>query len=116
MTTYLPPEVQAGLDKARKRARKQSHRLRVRAGDELFRVIEACEDGFSLEAEAARHLRGRVDLYDGARLVSQCLIIATEEEGDLLRFEYKRVTEATGEQPLDFARAADAPVALIEEG
>jgi len=116
MSTFLPPEVQAGLDAARKRAWQKSHRLRVQAGDEVYRVVQAWEDGFSLEASAADHMRGRVDLYDGSRLLSQCLIIASEEDGDLMRFEYKRMTEATEEQPLDFVRAPDAPVALIEQG
>ena len=87
--------------------------LRVQAGDEIYQVVQAWDDGFSLEASAAHHLRGRVDLYDGTKLLSQCLIVASEEDGDLLRFEYKRMTEATGEQPLDFERAANAPIALI---
>ena len=116
MSTFLPPDVQAGLDQARKKAWRKSHRLRVQAGDEVYRVVQAWEDGFSLEATAASHLRGRVDLYDGAKLLSQCLIIASEEDGDLMRFEYKRVTEACEEQPLDFVRAPDAPVALIAKG
>ncbi len=116
MTTFLPPEVQAGLDEARKRAWKKSNRLRVHAGDDVFDVLSAWEDGFALDAAVAVNLRGRVDLYDGARLLSQCLIIASEEDGDKLKFEYKRMTEATDEQPLDFERAPDAPVALIGRG
>lgn len=116
MTTYLPPEVQQGLDEARKRALKKSHRLRVQAGDESFRVLEAWDDGFALELAVADHLRGMVDLYDGPTLLSQCLIVASEEEGDMMRFEYKRMTEATGEQPVDFEKPDDAPVALIGKG
>jgi len=53
------------------------------------------------------------EVRDGARLLSQCLIVASEEDGDMMRFEYKRMTEATSEQPLDFVRDPDAPVALI---
>ena len=113
MSTFLPKDVQAGLDAARRKSWKKSHRLRVQAGDEIYQVVQAWDDGFSLEASVAHHLRGRVDLYDGTKLLSQCLIVASEEDGDLLRFEYKRMTEATGEQPLDFERAANAPVALI---
>ncbi len=113
MTGYLPKEVQDGLDQARKAALKKSSRLRVRAGDDVYHVLKAWEDGFALDAEFAAHLRGRVALYDGTRLISHCLIIAAEEDGDEMRFEYKRMTEATDTQPLDFYRAPDAPVALI---
>lgn len=113
MSTFLPPEVQAGLDEARKRATRTSRRLRIEAGGDSYSVLHAWEGGFALDADAAEHLRGRVDLYDGTRHVSQCLIVASEEDSGEIRFEYKRITEATGEQPLDFERAPDAPVALI---
>ena len=116
MSTFLPPEVQAGLDEARKKQWRKSHRLRIQADGNMFRVLQAWDNGFSLDLASATHVRGRVDLYDGARHLSQCLIIACEEEGDIMRFEYKRMTEATGEQPLDFARAKNAPVALIGNG
>ncbi|MEO0370382.1 MAG: hypothetical protein AAF231_02900 [Pseudomonadota bacterium] len=113
MSTFLPPEVQAGLDAARRQALRSKHRLRVQAGDRVYRVIDAWENGFSLELAGEETLRGRVDLYDGARHLSQCLIVACEEDGDEMRFEYKRMTEASDTQPLDFVRADDAPVALI---
>lgn len=116
MTTFLPPEVQAGLDEARKRARRKNARLRVRAGQDSFPVIKSWEDGFALEMSEAAHLRGRVELYDGTRLLSQCLIIASERDGDAMRFEYKRITDARGEQPLDFEKPDNAPVALIGKG
>ena len=115
MTTFLPPEVQAGLDEARKTARKTSHRLRVRAGDDTYRVLRAWDGGFALDSRIAPNLRGLVDLYDGPKHLSRCLIVASEEEGGEMRFDLKRVTEASDEQPLDFARDAEAPVALIEK-
>ncbi|MEM7732833.1 MAG: hypothetical protein AAF280_08640 [Pseudomonadota bacterium] len=113
MSTFLPPDIQAGLDAARKQALKDKHRLRVQVGERVYRVIHAWENGFSLELSSDETLRGRVDLYDGARHLSQCLILASEEDGDVMRFEYKRMTEASDTQPLDFARAEDAPLALI---
>lgn len=113
MSTFLPKEVQAGLDEARKKALKQASRLRIQTGDRIFPVLRAWDGGFSLNAETAPVLRGRVELYNGPRLLSHCLIIASEEEAGEIRFEYKRMTEATGSQPLDYHRAADAPVALI---
>ena len=116
MSTFLPPDVQAGLDAARKKAMRENHRLRVQDGEHVYRVLQAWENGFSLDKDEAQTLRGRVDLYDGARHLSQCLIIASEAEGDVMRFEYKRMTDASDEQPLDFAKADDAPVALIGNG
>ncbi|MEM6588025.1 MAG: hypothetical protein AAF641_06225 [Pseudomonadota bacterium] len=113
MSTFLPPDIQAGLDAARKQALRDKHRLRVQVGERVHRVIHAWENGFSLELGEDDTLRGRVDLYDGARHLSQCLIIASEEDGDVMRFEYKRMTEASDTQPLDFVKSDTAPVALI---
>jgi len=113
MTTYLPPDVQAGLDAARRLARKASSRLRIEVGDDVYHVLRAWDDGFALDAQTTPQLRGRVALYDGTRLLSHGLIIASEEDGGELRFEFKRLTEAHEEQPLDFYRAPDAPVALL---
>lgn len=114
MSTFLPPDVQAGLDAARKQALRDNHRLRVQDGERVYPVLQSWENGFSLERDEAQTLRGRVDLYDGARHLSQCLIVASEADGDVMRFEYKRMTDALDEQPLDFAKAPNAPVALIE--
>jgi len=54
-----------------------------------------------------------VDLYDGSRHLYQCLIVASEEEGDEMRYEFKRNTPAVDSAPLDFERGANKPVALI---
>lgn len=113
MSTFLPPEVQAGLDAARKLARRKNSRLHVQVGDSTFPVLRTWEGGFALEADTAPNLRGLVDLYDGPRHLSHCLIITSEEEAGERRFEYKLMTEATGEQPLDFVRPGTAPVALL---
>jgi len=113
MSVFLPKEVRDGLEKARKSALKKATRLRVHVGDDIYPVLKAWDGGFALDAETAPHLRGLVDLYDGGRHLSQSLIVASSEENGELHFEYKRMTEATGEQPLDFYRAPDAPVALL---
>ncbi|MFK7938440.1 MAG: hypothetical protein AB8B82_03615 [Roseovarius sp.] len=113
MSTYVPIDVQAGLDAARKSALKRSSRLRIEAGHDSYAVLRAWEDGLALDAETTPHLRGRVALYDGARLLSHGLIIASEEEHGEIRFDFKRVSDAHDNQPLDFYRAPDAPVALI---
>lgn len=113
MSTYLPPDVQAGLDAARRRARKRAGRLRVEVGGEIHPVLRAWEGGFALAADSAPHLRGRVALYDGTRLLSHGLIIASVEDDGKIHCEYKRISDAHETQPLDFCRAPDAPVALL---
>ncbi len=113
MSTYLPTDVQAGLDAARKAALKRASRLRVEVGDDTYTVLRAWDGGFALDAETTPQLRGHVALYDGGHLLSHCLIIASEEERGEICCEYKRISEAHDTQPLDFYRAPDAPVALI---
>ena len=115
MTTFLPKEVQDGLEKARSRDRRNRARLRV-AVDEftLYPVLEFRDGGFALDITNAPKLRGLVDLYDGSRHLYRCLIVASEEDGDLMRYEFKRATAAVDSAPLDFAREPTAPVALLE--
>ena len=113
MSDYLPKEVREGLEQARKAARRKSNRLRLQAGDEVFPVLRAWDDGFALALEDAPKLRGLVDLFDGARHVSRCLIIASSEEAHEMIYEFKRATEAVDQQPVDFVRERDAPIALL---
>ncbi len=113
MTTYLSKELRAGLDAARLAGLKKASRLRVLAGDEFHRVLRLWRGGFSVEAAGAPHLRGLVDLYDGSRHLYQCLIVAAEEDGGEMRYEFKRNTVATDRVPLDYSRDPDAPAALL---
>lgn len=115
MTTYLPKEVQAGLEAARKKSLKKSSRLRVEADGRSFKVLRFREDGFSLDIEDTPHLRGLVDLFDGGRHLSQCLIVASEEDGDLMHYEFKRATQVSDTAPVDFYRGENAPVALLSD-
>ncbi len=113
MTTFIPKAVQDALDQARIDGLKKKNRLRVHAGDEVYPVLRLWTGGFSVEAETVPQLRGLVDLYDGTRQLSQCLIVASEEEGGEMRYEFKRATAASEKAPLDFYRAPDAPVGLL---
>lgn len=115
MSEYLPKEVRAGLELARKRALRQKNRLRLRVGDEVFPILKLWDAGFVLDHDDAPHLRGLVDIYDGARHLYQCLIIASQEESGEMRYEFKRSTEVKDTAPLDFVREDDAPVALLEQ-
>ena len=113
MSTYVPDAVQAGLDQARVKKMKQSSKLRIETEDGYFRVLRLWDTGFSVASEDAPHLRGFVDLYEGSLHLFQCLIVASEEEGGEMRYEFKRSTAHHDSAPLDFARDEDAPAALI---
>ena len=113
MTTYLPKEVREGLEQARRRDRRKAARLRVAVGDNYYPVMEFREGGFALDLDDAPKLRGLVDLYEGGQHLYQCLIVASEEDGALMRYEFKRSTAAVDKAPLDFARDENAPIALL---
>jgi len=113
MSTYLPKEVQDGLDAARMVGLKKSSRLRVRVDDEVFRVLRMWKDGFAVEDETTPKLRGLVDLYDGSIHLYQCLIVGTEVEAGEMKYDFKRATAVADRPALDFYRAPDAPVGLL---
>ena len=113
MSTFLPKEIQQDLDAARVAGLKKKSRLRIETGGKDYRVLRHWTDGFSVERDDVPQLRGLVDLYDGSRHLAQCLIIASEEDGVEIRYEFKRSTEAHDKAPLDFYRAPDAPIALL---
>ncbi len=113
MSTFMSKEVAAGLQAAQKKALKKNTRLRIHAGDDIYRVLRMTETGFSLDADHAPHLRGLVDLYDGSRHLYQCLIIASEEKFGEIHFDFKRSTAAREHAPMDYVREDDAPVALL---
>ena len=114
MTTYVPKEVQAGLDRARLVRLKKASRLRLVVDGMTFPVLRMWKTGFAIDAAKAPTLRGFVDLYDGAIHLFQCLIVASEPDGGEMVFEFKRLTAITEQPPLDFVQHKDAPVALIE--
>ena len=113
MSEFLPKEVREGLALARKRDLRKKSRLRVHVGDAVFPVLRFWETGFSLDIEDAPHLRGLVDLYDGARHLYQCLIVASEEMSGEMHYDFKRNTAAVDKAPLDFVRDENAPIALL---
>jgi len=114
MSTFVPREVQAGLDRARLKAMKSKSRLRIHSGGSVFPVLRMWESGFAMEAEIAPRLRGYVDLYDGSIHLFQCLVVASEEDAGEMRYEFKRLTAVSEAPALDFAKAHDAPLAFLE--
>lgn len=113
MSEFLPKEVREGLENARKQSMRKKSRLKVRVGEHDFTILRYWEEGFSLDADDAPHLRGLVDVYDGARHVSQCLIVASEEEAGEMVYEFKRETMAHDHIPADYEIDANAPIALL---
>jgi hypothetical protein len=113
MTTFVPKEVQAGLDRARLARMKKASRLRISFDDKTYKVLRMWKTGFSIDAETAPQLRGLVDLYDGAIHLFQCLIIANERDEDEMLFEFKRLTAVSEQPAIDFVRDSDAPIALL---
>lgn len=113
MLEFLPKEVRDGLDAARKRDQARKSRLRVQVGEAVFPVLRFWDGGLALDAGLTPHLRGLVDVYDGARHVFQCLIVAsTEDNGDLI-CEFKRSTAVSDRAALDYWRDENAPVAYL---
>lgn len=113
MDSFLPPDVQLGLDNARARAIKSSGRLCVHMGDAVIRISQTWENGFALPKELDPVLRGSVNVYDGPKHLYQCLIVAAEVDGDDVRYEFKRTTNVTQQPPADFILTEDAPIALL---
>ncbi|MEN8833188.1 MAG: hypothetical protein ABF285_14650 [Pacificibacter sp.] len=110
---FLPKEVREGLELARKRDLKRRSRLRVRTNDGAFPILRLWDEGFEVERDNAEHMRGLVDIYDGARHLYQALIVASQDDGFKMSFDFKRSTPAADRPPLDYDQPDDAPVALL---
>jgi hypothetical protein len=91
------------LRRNRQSRRKKATRV-VHVGDEAFPILDYSDTGFAVDAEDAPHLRGLIDIYEGATHLTQALIVASAQDGDLMRYEFKRNTRATGSAPIDFER------------
>jgi len=115
MSTFLPKEVQEGLDAARAKDLARKARYRVEMDGLRFKILRLRENGFSVDVEHAERLRGLVDIYDGARHLYQCLIIASSEENGHMWYEYTRSTVANDKAPLDFYREPNSPAGLITD-
>jgi hypothetical protein len=113
MLEFLPKEVRDGLEAARKRDTKRKSRLRVQVGEAVFPILRFWDEGFALDASMTPNLRGLVDVYDGARHIFQCLIVASSTENGELVCDFKRSTMVSDRVPLDFWRDENAPVAYL---
>ncbi len=114
MTTYLPRDVQAGLEWARLKRLRKASKLRIETPDGYLRILRLWRTGFSVQSADAVKLRGLVDVYEGPTHLFQCLIVAANEEDGEMQYEFKRMTVVATGAARDFATDADIPVALIE--
>ena len=113
MSEYLPKEVREGLEQARKQKLRKKSRMRVKTGGQTFTILRFWDKGFALDADDAPNLRGLVDVFDGSRHLSQCLIVASEEDAGECVFEFKRATPHSEAPAVDYEIDEHAPVALI---
>jgi hypothetical protein len=113
MTEFLSREIRSEFEAARKRGLRQRSRLRVMTGDEVYPILKLLPDGFILDADEVSHLRGLVDVFEGARHVSQCLIIASDVEAGELICKMKRETTVRDRPALDYERSDKAPVGYL---
>lgn len=102
MNDFLPKDVVDGLRHAKMRDLKRRATRSVQIGDDVYAILEFTPSGFAVNAETTPHLRGLVDVYEGSRHQCQALIIASEQDGDLMRYEFKRNTAASDRAALDF--------------
>jgi hypothetical protein len=114
MLEFLPEDIRKGLLQARDRQVRRSRRLSVHMGDAAFPVLRLWEGGFAVDSARTPRLRGLVDLYDGPRHLSQCLIVAASEEGGTTTYEFKRETRVVDHAPRDYAdERGEAPSGLL---
>lgn len=113
MSTFLPREVQLGLEAARKQALRMQSTLSVHVGKGIHPILKFSDGLFSVDAEVCPKLRGLVDIYDGDRHLYQALIMSCRQAGGEWVFEFKRNTMAADRPVLDFWIEPDAPKGLL---
>jgi hypothetical protein len=113
MSSFLPESVRDELRAAQTRQRRKQARRVVHVGDEAFAILDFAEEGFAVDADTTPRLRGLVDIFEGPRHLYQALIVASEQEGDLMRYEFKRNTAAASAPPVDFEQSDSVPSAYL---
>ena len=113
MIDHLPKEVRDGLQAARKASLKRNDRLCIHDGDDVFRIRRFWADGVSIDLKHGDKLRGRVEIYDGARHVYQCLIENGRTEGEECVFDFKWLNPVAERPAVDFVQPEVVPVGLI---
>jgi len=113
MVYDLPEDVRLGLQEARKASLRRGDRLCVHDGRNVYRINRFWVDGFSIDSVHAAKLRGRVEIYDGARHLYQCLIVNSSEEADETVFDFKWMHPVRTHPAVDFVQDRQAPAGLL---
>lgn len=113
MFQFFSNDLAAGLAAASAQKAQKKTRRRLVADGREYPLSRLWEDGLAVDAALTTHLRGLVDVYDGAVHLQQCLIIASEVQADQLICTFKRSTTITDRPALDYERDENAPVALL---
>jgi len=114
MDSYISPEVRKGLLAAQEKAMHSSGRLSVHVGEEAFSIDKLWDGGFEIDRLRDPKLRGAVDIYDGPKHLFNALIIYSELQDEMMRYEFKQVSQAREQAPSDFVREQPAPIALLK--
>ena len=113
MTGYLPKDLQDQVTRALRQSRRRKATRVVHVGDDVFPILDFSDLGFAVDAQDAPHLRGLVDISEGSRHLTRALIVASAEDGDLMRYEFKRNTPAIGTAPTDYESDLVAPERML---
>lgn len=113
MSEYLPKELREQLAAAQRVNKRKRATRSVHVGDEAFAILEMSDHGFAVAAEEAPRLRGLIDIYEGAQHLYQALIITSSEDGDMMRYDFKRNTATAFTAPVDFVQSDTRPAGLL---
>lgn len=114
MLEFLPEDIVKGLDLARHRARRPRARLHIQIGEAVFPVLRFWQGGLALDGSLAPgKIRGLVEVYDGPRHIFQCLIFASEREGEELLCAFKRMSVIHDGPVADYWRGENQPMGYL---
>ena len=113
MSEYLPKELRDQLAAAHQSTKRKRATRSVHVGDEAFAILEMSANGFAVAIDEAPRLRGLIDIHEGAQHLYQALIVASSEDGDLMRYDFKRNTATAHTAPVDFIQSDTRPAGLL---
>lgn len=115
MSEFLPQDIRDQLAAAQRTVKRKRATRSVHIGDEAFAILEMSADGFAVGAEEAPRFRGLIDIYEGAQHLYQALIVASAEDGDMMRYDFKRNTATARTAPVDFIQSDNRPAGLLSK-
>ena len=113
MLEFFQKDLVLALRSAGMASQKRKSRLRVQVGGAVYPVLRMWQGGLALDAALTPHLRGLVDVYDGANHIYRCLIVASTNDGGELVCEFKLATRVQDRAALDYVRDENAPVGYL---